>query len=118
MNRVKRPISVTILAGLYIATGVAGFVSHFQGMLASPFEGIAVEIVEIVAVLCGAFLFLGRNWARWVALAWIALHLVLSAFHTLQEFAQHALFCVAIAWTLFSPGAARYFSPRATEERP
>jgi hypothetical protein len=51
----------------------------------------------------------GHNWARWVALAWIAFHVVLSAFHAFGEFAIHAVFCAVIAWFLFSPAPARYF---------
>ncbi len=34
MNRNKRPLSVTILAWVYIAVGAIGFVSHFTELLA------------------------------------------------------------------------------------
>jgi hypothetical protein len=53
----------------------------------------------------------GRNWARWIALAWIAFHVIVSAFHTVAEFSMHLLFFAAIAWGLFRPEAARYFLP-------
>jgi hypothetical protein len=51
----------------------------------------------------------GYNWARWAALAWIAFHVILSAFHAFGEFAIHCLFCAVIAWVLFRPEAARHF---------
>lgn len=109
MNGDRRPISVTILACVYLAVGVVGFAAHFHELLARQPDAVSIELTELVAVLCGAFLLRGHNWARWVALAWIAFHVVLSAFHAIPEFVIHALFCAAIAWILFRPEAARYF---------
>ncbi len=51
----------------------------------------------------------GHNWARWLALAWIAFHVVLSAFHALAELAVHSLFCAIMAYFLFRPAANGYF---------
>ncbi len=109
MSENKRPISVTILACVYLAVGALGFVAHFRELLAGQPDAVAIELTESVAILCGAFLLRGHNWARWVALAWIAFHVVLSAFHAIPELVIHALFCAAIAWILFRPEAARYF---------
>jgi hypothetical protein len=109
MNGNKRPISVTVLACVYLAVGAVGFAAHFRELLARHPDAVAIEITELVAILCGAFLLRGHNWARWVALAWIAFHVVLSAFHAIPEFVIHALFCAAIAWVLFRPEAVRYF---------
>jgi hypothetical protein len=104
-----RPISVTILACVYLAIGAIGFVVHFRELLAGHQDAWGIELTELVAILCGAFLLRGHNWARWLALAWIAFHVILSAFHAIPELAVHALFCIAIAWILFRPEAARYF---------
>jgi hypothetical protein len=109
MNGNKRPISVTVLACVYLAVGAVGFAAHFHELLARQPDAVAIEVTELVAILCGAFLLRGDNWARWVALAWIAFHVVLSAFHAIPELVIHALFCAAIAWILFRPEAARYF---------
>jgi hypothetical protein len=68
-----------------------------------------VEAIELVAIVCGAFMLRGLNWARWGAIAWIAFHIVLSAFHAVQEFAMHLLIGAVIAWALLRPEAARYF---------
>ena len=109
MNGNKRPISVTIVAGVYLAVGVIGLVFHFRELLAGHPDAVAIELTEFVAIVCGAFLLRGHNWARWLALAWIAFHVVLSAFHAIPEFAIHAVFCAVIAWILFRSEAARYF---------
>lgn len=112
MGEPKRPISVTLVAVLYIAVGAAGFVFHFRGLRASggiPWGGISVELVEAAAIVFGAFLLRGHNWARWAALAWIVFHVLASALGALPGLAIHSAFCVAIAWALFHRGAGRYF---------
>jgi hypothetical protein len=105
----KRPLSVTIVACVYLAVGVIGFVFHFHELLAGHHDAVGIELTEFVAILCGAFLLRGHNWARWLALAWIVFHVVLSAFHAIPELVIHAVLCGAIAWILFRAEAARYF---------
>jgi hypothetical protein len=97
-----RPLAVTILAWLYIAVGTGGFFTHLS-------DGVWVELVEIAAVIAGAFMLRGKNWGRWLALAWMAFHVILSAFHAVSEVAVHGPFLAVIAWILFRPEAARYF---------
>ena len=109
MNANKRPISVTILACLYLAVGVGGFAVHFRELLARHPDAVGIEVTELTAILCGVFLLRGDNWARWLALAWIAFHVILSAFHAIPELVIHAVFCAVFAWVLFRPEAARYF---------
>jgi hypothetical protein len=112
MNGNKRPISVTILACVYLAVGALGFAAHFRELLARYPDAVPIELTELAAIVCGAFLLRGHNWARWLAMAWIAFHVVLSAFHQIPELIIHTLFCAAIAWILFRPEAARYFAAR------
>ncbi len=112
MSENKRPLSVTILAWVYIAMGTVGFVYHFREFLARNalgYDAVLIEVVRLLAILCGVFMLRGQNWARWVAVAWIAFHVVVSAFHSVSEFAIHLLFCAVIAWLLFRPEAGRYF---------
>jgi hypothetical protein len=105
----RRPLSITILACVYLAVGAIGFAAHFRELLAGHQDAVAMEITELLAILCGVFLLRGDNWARWLALAWIAFHVVLSAFHAIPELVIHAVLCAVIAWILFRPAAARYF---------
>jgi hypothetical protein len=112
MNGNKRPLSVTILGCVYIAVGAIGFAYHWTDLGASEafrYDGVWIELVRLLALICGAFMLRGHNWARWVAIAWIGFHVILSAFHSLGEFAMHCLFCAVIGWFLFRPDAARYF---------
>ena len=102
-----RPISVVILACVYLAVGAVGFIYHFRD-LAAP-DGIWIELTEFLAFVAGVFLLFGRNWARWLALAWMAFHVALSISHSWREVAIHTVFCALIAWILFRPSAARYF---------
>lgn len=111
MNR-KRPISVTLIAILYLVVGIAGFVGHgYEAVTARhfPADAVAIEITEFMGLLCGVFMLRGQNWARWVAVAWMAFHVAISAFHPLRELAIHAVFLVLITGILFRPGATRYF---------
>jgi hypothetical protein len=118
MNWNKRPLAVTILACVYIAVGTIGFVYHFTEFRARDafqYDAVWVELVRLLAIIAGAFMLRGHNWARWHALAWIAFHVVLSAFGAFHEFAIHCLFCAVIAFFLFRPDAARYFRAARTE---
>ena len=116
MNANKRPTSVTILACVYLAVGVGGFAVHFRELLARHPDAVGIEVTELTAIVCGVFLLRGQNWARWLALAWIAFHVILSAFHAIPELVIHAAFCALFAWLLFRPEAARYF--RGTQSEP
>ncbi len=109
MQGAKRPISVTILACIYLLVGVAGFVFHFKELWTRQPDGFAIELVEIVAVVCGIFMLRGQSWARWLAIVWMGFHVALSAFHPLPELIIHSVFFVAIAWILFRADARRYF---------
>lgn len=108
----NRHLSVVILAWVYIAVGAAGFFAHlssFEAKTAFRFDGVWIELVELLAVLAGTFLLLRHNWARWLALTWMVSHVVLSAFDAFRGFAAHCLFCAVIGWILFRPAASDYF---------
>jgi hypothetical protein len=100
---------------LYIAMGAIGFAYHFTELLAGGAfhsDVLWVELIRVAAMVFGAFLLRGHNWARWAALGWMAFHVVVGAFHDWLQFALHGVFLVLIAWLLFRPAAARYFCER------
>ncbi len=113
MNANRPPVSVVVIACVYLAVGILGFIFHFRD-LRHP-DGISIEITEIVAIIAGAFMLRAKNWARWLALVWMAFHVVLSAFGAFRELAIHSLILIVIAWFLFRSDARRYFRPAKIE---
>ena len=100
------PAPVLIVAGAYLAVGIIGFTTHFHDLLARPSEG---EVTELLAIVAAVFLLRGLNWARWLAVAWIAFHIVLSAFGSVRELVMHAVMAALIVWLLFRPNSTRWF---------
>jgi hypothetical protein len=112
-----RPVSVTIVGCVYMVVGAIGFVHHLTGFRAgnaSRYDVLWIELIQLLAIASGIWMLRGHNWARWLALAWIGFHVILSAFHSLPELAIHGLFLTAIAWFLFRPDATRYFRASRT----
>jgi len=113
----KRPIAITILAWLYIAVGVLSTGAHYANFRShKPMvnEFFWITALGAAAILAGAFMLHGHNWARWLAIAWIAFHVVLSAFHSLSELGMHGLLLVIFAFFLYRPAANRYFGAAKT----
>ena len=106
----KRPFAVTFLGCLFIVAGLVGLVYHLRDR---PLEQdvVLVSFVRILAILGGVFLLLGKAWARWLLIVWLAFHVVVSAFHSASESAAHAVLLVAVTYFLFSGAAAKYFRP-------
>lgn len=111
----KRPLAVTIVGCVYIAAGAIGVAHHageFRAGHALSFDVFGIGLIRLAALVSGVFLLRGHNWARWLALVWIGLHVILSAFHAWSELAIHTLLFAAIAWALLCPDAVRYFRTR------
>lgn len=116
----RRPISVTVIAGLYIAAGAVGLAYHLVGWKPQhvfQHDILWTSLVRLTAIVCGVYLLRGRNWARWLAIAWIAYHVVLSGFHSWFELMVHSLLCAVFAFFLFRPRATGYFRAGRTEAR-
>jgi hypothetical protein len=107
MGRNRIPVPVILIACLYMVVGIGGFVVHFSDPRTA--DWIWVEVTEFLAIVCGAFLLRAHNWARWLAGAWMAFHVVLS-FGEWRQFAIHSLIFVLIVWCLFfRADAGRFF---------
>ena len=119
MNR--RPLSVTVVSLLIAAAGVVGFAYHLTGLnVRHPLQNdvVWVELVRLVAIVCGVYMLRGRNWARWLAMAWIGFHVVISAFHSFPQLAVHGVLFVVFAYVLFRPRATEYFRPGSPSPTP
>lgn len=105
----KRPVAVVIVVVVYLLVGVMGFVYHFNELTAGHPDAIAIELTELTAVIAGVGLLMQKDWARWLALAWVLFHVIISLFHPLRELLIHAALCILIAWLLFRPATAGWF---------
>jgi hypothetical protein len=114
----KRPISVTIISWIFIASGSVGFIYHItelNGDQSIQYETVWICFVRLLAIVGGAFMLCGKNWARWLSIVWIGCHVILSAFHSLFELVAHSLLFLVFAYLLFRPKATAYFRTARTE---
>jgi hypothetical protein len=110
-----RPISVTIVGWIYIVVGIGSIAAHSREI--NPHHLLETDlvlafIVNLLGVVAGLFILGGKNWARWLALAWMAFHLVLS--RSMIQVAVHALFLIVFAYFLFRRQANAYFAVAKT----
>ena len=110
----KRPLPVTILGCLFIVAGLVGLAYHLSER---PLDHwiVFISIVRIIAVVGGVFLLMGHAWARWLMLAWLVFHVVVSAFHSLSESVAHVVLLMVVAYFLLGPPASKYFQSRPSE---
>lgn len=111
----KCPLSVAVLSCLLAAAGVLGLVAQPVKFLTEhrfELEMIWAGLASAVAVVSGLYMLRGNNWARWLAMAWIAFHVVLSFFHAWQQIAIHGVIFAAFAYFLFRPEANTFFWPK------
>lgn len=108
----QRPLSITIISWLFIAIGTLGVVYHASEFnLQHPFENevLLACSVRLLAIIGGAFMLRGCNWARWLLALWMAYHIGLSALHSAAEVGMHLLLFGIIGYFLFRPQASAYF---------
>lgn len=119
----KLPLSAIVIGILFLTVGVIGVVHqaiqlNIRG--AFPYDGVLALLVDSLAVVGGAFLLRGANWARWLLAIWMAFHVVVSAFHPLRELIVHVVLFSVLAYFLFCRSASIYFrrtAPRGDRMR-
>ena len=117
MTRSRIPVTVLIVACLFLLVGAGGFVGHFRGLLAMRQDSVWVELTELLAIVAGIFMLLRQNWARWLAVAWLAFHVAIS-YPNLSKLAVHLLFLALISVLLFRPESGRFFAAGRPPETP
>jgi hypothetical protein len=112
----KRPISVTIISWIFIAIGVVTLAYELSELKGHSFQSddVWVGVVRFTAIVCGAFMLRGSNWARWLTMAWLAFHVVLSAFNSWHELAVHTALAAVFAYFLFRAPANEYFRAKGS----
>src|SRR5579863_4663629 len=104
----KRPFEVTFIGGLFIVVGLGSTVFHLS---TGPIDRWTILIVAVgaAAVVGGIFLLLGRNWARWLVLVWLAAHVLISAFESVSDALAHAVLLAVIGYLLWWSATGKYF---------
>jgi uncharacterized membrane protein HdeD (DUF308 family) len=103
----KIAVSVLLISILYILAGGAGVIYHFN----DPIDGeyFWLLFLRLLAVVGGIFALHGANWARWLLVLWIALHLGFSLFHSWREGLAHGVLLVITIVGLFNGKAKGWF---------
>lgn len=105
----KRPLILTIFGWFLILAGAVGLVAHFPMHRAWHPDDAWPLGLELILLAAGVFILRGQNWARWLAIGWIAFHVGLSFYNSLREVAVHAVILLIFAWILFHPAANAWF---------
>jgi hypothetical protein len=115
----KRPLAVTVISWVYIGVGLLGLAAHLMDFkIQHPFQYdiVWIALVHVIAVVAGVYMLLGSNWARWLAIVWLAFHVVVSGFDSLSKLAIHVVFLAVFAYFLLRNDAKEYFrAPRRPE---
>jgi len=115
----QRPLSVTVVGWLFVAAGAVGIAYHSRDLIAPGVSvgAIWVLLLRLAAVVAGVYLLRGANWARVLAIAWMAYHVVLSAFHSMSDLVVHLVFLTLIVAVLLRPAASAFFRRSSREKR-
>src|SRR5918993_343504 len=114
----NRPIPVLIVSILFILAGCIGFVYHFSELFElneNLYGPILVLLIRMIAAVCGILLFLGINWARWLAIAWLLYHVFLSFFHSTSQMIAHIVLLIIVSVLLYFPSSNRYFNVKSDQ---
>src|SRR5215831_3732678 len=95
----KVPLPVIIVSVLFILTGCVGITYHIRDLASNNniYESIGVLFLRILAIVCGFLLLSGIGWARWLAIAWLAFHVVISALHSTSQTIAHIVFLIIVS---------------------
>jgi len=105
----RPPIPVIIISVVFILVGVGGLIAGISPIIKNHevrLDSVIVTVSGLTALLSGIFMLRGANWARWLCVAWMAFHAVVSILHTTLELAIHILVLIVLAIVLFRTSAA------------
>jgi hypothetical protein len=114
----RRPWTVTAIAFLFIAAGLLGVTHHATDMFSGGtfrLDEVWLVLIRSLAIVAGVFMLRRADWARWLALAWLAYHVALSAFHSFSDTLIHGLLLAGIAFVLLHSASAAWFRGEAAE---
>jgi hypothetical protein len=110
----RRPVSITLVAWLFIVVGAAGLLKDLWPLLTSDaaqqlaklkadgFSDLAPAWTSrLLAIVGGVGLLRGHNWARWLLVAWMVFHVGVSALHSVPALVTHVVIFSFIFYLLF-----------------
>lgn len=107
----KRPYEVTVAGWLFIVIGVLNTAWHlWKGAL--DLWMVPILFLTVSAIVAGVFLLRGALWsrrARWLALAWVAFHVGVSALDSLSAALPHVVLLLVIGYVLLGPPTSQYY---------
>lgn len=108
MSALKRPYEVAVTGWLFIVIGILNTAWH---LWKGAFDRwmLAILFLTVSAIVAGVFLLRGARWARWLALVWLAFHVVVSALNSPWDALPHAVLLLVIGYVLLGPATSRYF---------
>lgn len=104
----QRPRSITIISWIFIVFGTIALLSGVVrgGDLVSHWY---VHLSRFLQIVAGVFMLYGRNWARWLLVAWITFHIIISALHSVFFLLMHVAIFSVILFFVFRRSASAYF---------
>ena len=108
----SRPLPVLIVSILFIFAGLIGFsylITDFFDPGEKLYVTLTVELLRILAFVCGILLLRANNTGRWLSIAWILLHVLISAFNSTSEMISHFVLLIVVSILLFLPVSSTYF---------
>lgn len=117
-----RPRSITLVAWLFILVGAAGLLNDLWPLLTPDAARQLTKLKadgwadlgpawtsRLLAIIGGVGLLRGRNWARWLLVAWMVFHIGLSLLHSLTELLTHGAIFAPLLYLLFRRSTEPYF---------
>ena len=115
----RRPLSITLLGWLFVCFGVVSSAAAVLAMLgivgsegstaARVSEFLPMFVVQALAAVGGALVLRGNGIGRWLLVAWMTYHVVLSGFHEPIQLLLHGAMLAAIVYLLVRSDASAYF---------
>ena len=70
---------------------------------------VPILFLTVSAIVAGVFLLRSARWARWLAVAWVAFHVVVSALNSVSSALPHAVLLLVIGYVLLGPPTSQYY---------
>lgn len=118
----QRPRSITLVGWLFIAVGTVGLLNDVWPLLTADAARQLAKLKadglgdlgpawtsRLLAIVGGAGLLRGHNWARWLLVAWMVFHIGLSILHSVPELLTHGVIFTPLLYLLFRRATEPWF---------